>query len=295
MRATTLGTAMLVAFTACCAPSFSGLVANRNYREAICAAADGGEDRQELLRDALEEDAAVYAHVHVVSDSELTPVLGDSSSAVSQRARFARVRLRTNNLPIEDLEIDAAILDASGGSGAAPVSWETLAWATQEVLPPSQTRRTYITAGNMLRLIAATATVGLSLLFSPFRAEEVEVAAPPSEFRRVAPLASALHEAMGSGGCRALTVPTTGGATPRAGRTCEGFYMLDSSPTADWRLEVRQRFISHRIGSDLPEEDRNCAVETVSVVPLGQGSAIESRARETFGEQMRLLSEISAR
>jgi hypothetical protein len=275
----------LLAFNLGCGPNLSQLLRDHHHREAICAATEGGETQRTEVTRALERDADTYLHLHALTAEDLASTLGEAAPDVLKRVHILRVRLRTNVIPIDELEIDASLRDRADRAQAAGVTWETLAWATNEQLPPNQVHRTYLTEGNLLRLLGAITTVGISLLFSPFR--------PPSEYRRMAPLALALHEAIGTSGCRDLVLPHDNEESPRVGRSCEGFYLLETVPGANWQLEVRQRFVSHRVGSDLLDEDRLCSVSLNSVVTLGSGDELGEGTRVTFGPRMRRLREIA--
>lgn len=274
-----------------CGPRLDHLIANNHYREAICAAVDRPNTVRPPVTEALVEDLGLLAHVHLVSAEELEPLLGEETAEVQAKARFIRVRLQSDVLPIKSVQLGAAVR-ARGrtGAGAAPVSWRSLAWATEERLPPSQRRRTYATGANVLRLLGAALTLGTSLIFSPFRAEEIEVRAPQSEFVRLAPLASALHREMATTGCRPLTIPGAFERSdePMSGQVCERFFMLESSPSAQWELVIQQRFIADRAN-----DTQSCTLEHQSVIDLETLGELAATHQERFGPRMRPVRDLT--
>lgn len=50
-----------------CGPSMSSLVVNKHYREAICAANDGGDGARANVATAVATDSELYLHIHVLS------------------------------------------------------------------------------------------------------------------------------------------------------------------------------------------------------------------------------------
>src|SRR5688572_19465624 len=95
------------ALLAGCGPSLSGLVREKHYREAVCAAHDGSDSDKRAVARALGVDAGLYVHVHVVPKEELRAILGDATDKVSARAQLARVRVQSNRLPVDEVVLDA--------------------------------------------------------------------------------------------------------------------------------------------------------------------------------------------
>src|SRR4051812_32878892 len=156
MRRAAVAIALLAAG---CGPSLKELLPPRHYREALCYARDGSDrDRAEVER-ALTADADVTLHVHTLTPDELGGTLGDATKAFLARTAIAHVRIQTNSLPVDKLDLGAAV--ASDGTKAEPVTWDSLASATRERLPPHQQEKSYLTLGNAV----AVMTLGLSLLF----------------------------------------------------------------------------------------------------------------------------------
>src|SRR6185503_13530737 len=90
-----------------CGPSLKELLPQKHYREAVCYAHDGwASDRGEVLR-ALTADAEVTLHVHALTRDELLGVLGDATEPIASRATLARVRVQTNALPVDGLDVVA--------------------------------------------------------------------------------------------------------------------------------------------------------------------------------------------
>jgi hypothetical protein len=290
-----LSLSCLAPLVAGCGPSLGGLIEAKHYREAICAANDGGEgDRAEVGR-ALDKDADLLVHVHVVSAEELRPALGEATEKVIERGRLARVLVESNVLPVDELEIKAGFVTEGGLVAGLEASWEALAWATEEKLPPRRLEQTYATPGNILKGGAAVLTLGLSLLFTDFEPGTVEVDAPPSEFERMAPLATRLRAATERGGCRSPTLPAMSSATG-AGQRCAFYFMLDNVSRAPVLLDLKARYVAMRHNAESRrEEERRCAVERTFQVPLGPPSRIEEAAREKFGARMRAVAAIATR
>jgi len=278
-----------------CGPSLGGLVEAKHYREAICAAHDGGEDARTEVGRALDKDADLQVHVHVVSEEELRPVLGEATSGVLARGRLVRVLAESNVLPVDALGIEASFVTEGGLVAGLSASWETLAWVTQEKLPPRRREETYATPGNVLRGGAAVLTLGLSLLFTEFEPGSVEVDASPSEFARMAPLATRLRITTERGGCHSPTLPALSSATG-AGQRCTFYFVLDDVSRAPVFLDIKARYRAMRHNAEsLSEPDRQCAVERTFQVPLGPPAGIEEVARKKFGPRMRGLGEVARR
>jgi hypothetical protein len=285
-----------VALLGGCGPSLRGLVTAKHYREAICAAHDGSEAEQKTVLRALNEDAGIHVHVHVLSADELRPVLGDSTGAVSKRAQLARVRAQSNALPIDQLTLDVSWKTARGEIAALPVAWESLALATREKLPPRRKVSTYLTGWNLLKLGGAIFTGGLSLPFTEFNAEIVEVDAPLHEYQESAPLASALLASMPSGGCRRPRTTAAGADPP--GQICDWYFVIDQLSGAPIELEVRSRYTAMRRGGDLSDTTerglkKRCYVERASRISLGETRTLTETSRAMFGARMAPLGEVA--
>jgi hypothetical protein len=273
-----------------CAPTLTQLVADKHYREAICAGVDGYEEEAGLVADALVADADVQLHVHRITASELAPVLGEATADVAARVELVRVRLATNALPVDGYDIRMGVVEHADRYPAAPAGWESLVYATGERLPPNRTASTYATPENALKGLGAFFTVGISLLFTGGFEPSVYRTEPYREdYLAVAPLATALHDAFGASGC---------GGDPLSqsryqGRTCTAFFVLPSHDDARWRLVVEQTFGANRLPADLPEEEARCAVTHAAAVDLSGASTLRAHTRRVFGPRMRPLATLA--
>jgi len=293
MRSAALAGVLLL--LAGCGPSLGGLIEAKHYREAICAANEGGEGTRAEVGGALDKDADLQVHVHVVSAEELRPVLGAATDKVLARGRLARVMVESNVLPVDAVEFEASFVTEGGLVAGLDAGWETLAWVTQEKLPSRRREQTYATPGNFLRGGAAVLTLGLSLLFTEFQPGTLEVDAPPSEYARMAPLATRLRTTTERGGCKSPTLPALSSATG-AGQRCTFYFVLDNVSRAPVALELKARYLAMRHNAVmLREADRRCAVERTFRVPFGPPATMEEVARTKFGARTRAIGEVAAR
>lgn len=281
--------AIVLSTAGCGGPALSQLVADKHYREAICAA-ESPSSRDEVAH-ALDADAQIYVHVHVVSPDELREVLGDATDDVAGRATFVRVRAQGNALPVDRLSLAVAL--TGGGGAAKPVEWTSLAWATREHLPPQHPEETYLTGGNVLRGLAAVVTAGVYLIFDPFKPGTQMVDAPREEYERVAPHATALHDAMPPAACSDERLAGNG-------QSCEGFFVVDARGTAPLALEVKTTYEADRLegppadgGAPPTSHEDACAIETRAAIALGTPGEMAERAERTFGSRGRALAEVA--
>jgi hypothetical protein len=269
---------------AACGPQLDRLVEQRHYREAICAASDGSAEDRDVVKRALAADAGVLVHVEMIRAEHLWPLLGSSTDDVMQRARFARVRVQSNQLPVDDIDIDVAFLH-DREPASLPISWTSLASATAERLPDKRTRRTYNHPGTYLKAIGALFTFGLSLALIDERT--VEVDAPDSAYRGTAPRAHALRHAMLEARSCAERPAFHGRAT---GVSCEWYVAIDPAPQRELSLEVTVRYAAareQRHGSD------RCRLAETSTIRLGPAADLDAKTSWLFGPRMRELSRLT--
>lgn len=262
-----------------CAPRVATLVQHKHYREAICAAHDGGEARRRLVSEALAADTELYLHVERIDAAELEPILGDPATvqAVLERVHLVRITARTNTLPIDDLGLWLEIHGDEMGAAGAPIGWETLAVATGERPPGPHQYETYATVGNALRILGAVVTVGVSLRFTRFGKRTVTMAAPPQEYASRMPIAAALVQALPAPYCEGAGLSARDG---EAGLSCHGTFVLDRSPSARWTLTFSQTFVV--------DGDAQCSHRRVSRVEIGRTDEWST----VFGPRMRRLDEL---
>lgn len=271
-----------------CGPSLKELLPSKHYREAVCYARDGSERDRGEVQKALMADADMTLHVHALTPDELRGVLGDATDAFTARTTIARVRVQTNALPVDGLDVVAAV--ASDGTKAEPVTWDSLASVTKEPLPPHRQEKSYATVGNAIAVL----TFGLSLLFGVGGdSRTVDVDAPHEDYARMAPRATALHDALRSAGCSA--VPSS---KATIGRACEGYFLIDTTRDAPVRLEIAVRYVAKREGAQVddmqvPEPEKRCELTAQSAVPLGRSRDLGRGTLAMFGKGPRRLAEIS--
>lgn len=280
--------ALACALLAGCGPALPGLVADRHYREALCAAHDGDDHDRAVVRDALQRDAGILLHVHVASAAELRGELGDDTAGVMARARFVRVIAQSDVLPIDAVQLSASFGNDAGQVSGLAAAWPTLAWMTGETLPPRRTTQTWITGRNVLAAGAALFSAGLSLFFEGFRPETIEVDAPPSEYHRVAPHASALRALSEAAACQEHRLSSVDGA----GQRCAWYFVLDAASASPVTLHLTARFEAHRVGA-IAASERACVVERAWEVPLGAVTSVEETALARFGAEMRAITAVA--
>lgn len=264
-----------------CGPNLQSLVQAKHYREAICAAHDGtAEDRRMVVR-ALDKDADLHLHVHVVSKDELQPVLGYATNATIARGRILRVGMQSNVLPIDSLGLQATFTTDAGRTAGLVADWSTLALITNEKLPPNRVDQTYATGENFLKGVGVFFTLGWSLLFTNFNPGNVEVQAPYSEFLRLAPHTTALHNTTATAGCTAI------GAADGAGQKCTWYFVLDNISRTPVAFELETSYVSLRqTGKRSPDVEEKCLVKRPIRIPLGKPQDIEKISRDLFGSKM---------
>ncbi len=265
-----------------CGPAVTTLVADRHYREAVCAAHDGRG--RGLVERALDDDANLQVHAQVIETAMVR-------EALSRHERVApvtlfRVSAQSDVLPLDAIELSAAVGTIDGGAAALPVRWDTLVWATGERLPPRRTAQTYLTGGNLLRAGAAVATLGVSLLFTDFRPDTVSVDATPADYARTAPYATRLHTLTERAGCR----PHDPGGG--AGVRCEWFFLYASPSRSPLTMALTARFISNRLDPER-RDPTACMVTRGALVMLGRADTLAAELDARFGERSRPLREVA--
>lgn len=266
-----------------CGPRLETLTSQHHYREAVCAAADGSSGDRAYVGGALIRDLDPSVHVEVIERAHLAHALdqrGDPDE-ISRRARFVRVRLESNVIPVDD--VDAGIAFTAGGrTVGAPVTWPILAMITGERLPPQVPYSTYAHRGTYAKLLLAFVTGGVSLLYVPFRRRSYLEDAPRSEYLKVAPAASALRDAMQPDRCTSL--PGRDGL----GMSCTWYAAIDPSVEGPLELELAVAYAARRV-----THDPACRLQRSYTIPLGDARELATRMPRTFGPRMRPLRELT--
>lgn len=272
-----------LAFACGCGGALPAAVSAKHYREAICGAYDGSDSDKAFVADALATDADVYVHVHVVTQEELAAIVPTGAGPIHQRAHFVRVIVRSNELPVDGLELTGGFRGRGKEVVAAPIDWKSIAWVTDEKLPPKREAQTSVTFGNIGRVALAGLTLGLSLPFTQFDRRTIMIDAPYEEYKRTAPKTTALVDAFSRrGGCRATTLIEKGGGF--AGQHCEGWFVVERTSTEAVQLHVTSTYTSKRIGvpTSAPDEERICTVKSDRAVDLGAASDLETTAQRVW-------------
>jgi hypothetical protein len=286
--------AVFVVVATGCGPNLHALAEHRHYREAICGAHDGSSGERETVGAALDRDAGIAVHAHAITVRELAGVVGDAAQPIAERARFTRIEVQTNALPVDGLTISAQ-LDDGYTPIASPVDWDALARTTGERLPGKRRETTYITGGNVLRVIAGIATAGIAplgaaMIGHPFTFDEgtIEVDAPDDEYRKLAPRAHALFHAMDAAGC----APDGPLSRDAVGTRCTWFFAMDRNLHAAAELRLTIRYRAERETGDRPGQ--SCVVDRVERINLGRATELDATLEQTFGSRMRTLDELRA-
>jgi len=264
--------ALAVLALAACGPPLAPLLEHRHYREAICAGADGFAGDRAAVRRALAANAEAQLHV------EMVPV-ASVAELVTGRVRFARVRLQTNALPVDNMQASAAI------SHGAHVDWRVLAAATGEQLPPNRIAYTYLNGNTMLKGLAAMLTFGASLPFTRFEQRAVEVAPTPTDYLAIAPHATALHAVMTERGCGDVGLAGTG-------LSCEWLVAIDAAPADDIVLDLAVDYVAHRHD---PDDRDACRVGDTIRIPLGRAGELDATTARMFGPRARRIDGLDRR
>lgn len=264
-----------------CGPRLSALVEHKHYREAICAADDGGQRARGLVARGLVADTETYVHVHRIAAGELARLVGPQlADEALTRVNLVKIVVRTNTLPVDELTLDVTVQGEDMSAAAAPVSWEALAVATGEQVPAPEQVRNYATIGNLLRGIGVVATAGLSLRYTNFQPRTWLMAAPLAVYERDMPKAAALLAALPPVRCEGVGLHAGG----TVGQRCTGFFVFDRSSTTQWTLTLAQAYVATRevAGGDV------CRYERTTSVAIGDSE----RWAGLFGPRMRRLEEL---
>ncbi len=268
-----------------CAPSVRDLVANRHYREAVCAAYEANDPSiTRTVSEGLLDDLGLKVHAQLVR----APLLDELQRARTPDRAVAMVRFDTQSdvLPLEDASIRASFGSerslfveraARGGIGVYPATIAGLAAVTGEELPRGHRVTTYITGANVLRGMAALATAGLSLLFSPMQSETFSVGPSDAEVRRAAPRATELAVHVQRTGCARI---------PQGAWRCRWYAIIDER--ADAELFVR---LSMTYRADAPRRRETvCYLEGQARLSLGRVGDLSRTLPERFGQRAISLS-----
>ena len=263
--------ALALVAVAGCGPSLGVLARDHHDREAVCGAHDGASGARARVARALAEQANPLVFADEVPRASVARVAGDGPSLA---ARFVRVSVQTNLLPVDALDVSAAI------RGGAAVDWNVLAGLTGEALPAPREVETYLTAGNTLRALGAFFTAGLALPYMRFTPGTERVDAPDEEYARKAPRAHALHEAMEQTGC---TNP--GWKGEGAGARCRWFFAVP--PGQPLVLELELAFSADPVDRSGEPGDDRCTIRYATTVELGPPEGLDrvfSGRWQTLGE-----------
>lgn len=263
-----------------CAPRLSELVEKHHYREAVCAAYEGGAEERAFVTQAIARDGRAHLHVETVHGMHLERVLGPDDPMIGV-ARFARVKLQLDAIPVDDVSASISLRDAKGDVAAVPLSRRALVALTGEALPSPVTFSTYRHMGTFWRVVGVLFSLGMSLPFTEFRERTFSVAAPDVHFQASAPRAHALLHAMRSG---CTIVPSRRGTTSK-GLSCEWFVSIIAAREQMMHLDVTLSYSANRVRGDPA-----CEVAWTSSITLGRADELALSLSRRFGGRMRPLA-----
>lgn len=246
-----------------CGPSTTQLVAHKHHREALCA-----QSNEEEVARALFQDTNAFIHLHVVTDDELARAVGPAAPAVAARARFVRLELETNRIPVDGMRV---AIRAEPAVVTRP-SYPRLAQITGEALPAAEARSTVLTPNNVLQAGAILFSGGLWLLTNPsFDRGTTYVDAPPEKYRAMAPIAFALHEATGETDDRCAASLSSAREEAPVGLHCATYLVVDRPVSRPIDLVLTFGWVAYRWRPEQrdtqPEERDTCIVEHTVRIP----------------------------
>jgi hypothetical protein len=269
------------------------LLERGQYTEALCAvqAFDQTEHRTALTR-SLREALDPAIHLHGVSKEELSALIGDRAERLLERAVVLRTRHDSRMVNLERFELATALSTPGRETEPLPLTLETLADLTQEVLPeaqtveygPSKPRQIADAAQNVghvgasLIELLTLGVIPLSKLVpaAPHRASGSHTIDPTkSELVEAAPVAARVQAALDSRGYQG-----------DPGITYDSFAVWRRPPRgAPVKLTIVSRYSGYS-----PEGD--CELIDGIEIGLSPNQTIEQSIRSLFGNRMRRLSEL---
>ncbi len=276
-----------------CGPSSQQLLAGNHFREATCAIAEGEVDAQEVSL-AFTRALDPQLHVEVMSDETVAAAAPQAPAEVRGRVLFVRVRVVTNEVPIDHLAVS---LEAVGQVPAHPMELDALAKLTGERAPASHTSTETHYIENAVSGAISIFTLGL--IDPAQRGPTTHVVPPlPLEWKLTAPNAYDLYTAFSGPGCEehrrgpddAQHVSMTCAATFMVERVGTGSLALDMG--VDYQAARLSRNQEMRSAAD--DASWTCRLKTRLHVPLGPVGDLSKATLATFGPRFRAVKELDA-
>jgi hypothetical protein len=274
-----------------CGPKTSELLDGHHYREATCAVTQGAASRDEVAS-AMSRALDPRLHVEVISDEVLATVAPGTTPDMRARVLLVRVRIATNDIPIDHLELSLA---SKGDVSARPMDLPALAGLTGERVPPNHTVVTTHTLENIVSAGVAIFSLGL---LDPGQRGPSTTETPPTddEWQAAAPTAFSVAAAFPSRGCTERKSGTDD--APRIGASCEASLLVERRAGGSLVLDLGVAYQAERLRKNeqarygVGESDRKCRVEERVRVPLGPVATLAQSTAATFGTRYRGADEI---
>jgi hypothetical protein len=272
-----------------CGPQVPALLDGHHYREATCAATEGAGAPNDVTT-AMTRALDPQMHVEVVSDTTLSGAVPEATREMRERALVVRVRLMTNDIPIDHL---ALALATTGDVSARPMEMNALAGLTGERIPPSHTVTESHTIENIFRAGVAVFSAGL---LDPGQRGDTTRVEPPSteEWKAAAPIASHIFESFPSPGCDERR--SGDDEAPRVGASCEATLLVEPRAGGELALDLDLLYTADRLARthDLrgPEDAWKCRLKERIRIPLGPVATLASNTSATFGARYRSATEV---
>jgi hypothetical protein len=289
-RATALSVGALCALLCACGPNTSELLDGHHYREATCAVTQGAASPDEVTS-AMTRALEPRLHVEVISDEALAAVAPTTTAEQRARVLLVRVRLMTNDIPIDHIALSLA---PKGDVSARPMDMNALVAITGERTPPNHTVVTTHTLENIVSAGVAIFSLGL---IDPGQRGPSTTEVPPTEdeWAAAAPTAFSVFSAFPSPGCEERK--TGDDDAPRIGAKCEASLLVERRGGGALALDFGVAYVADRLARNKEkrggvEDQWKCRIKERIHVPLGPVDTLAQSTAATFGTRYRGAGEI---
>ena len=284
-----------------CGPAVGPMLAGNHFREATCAvdAARGSDATQGASDEARDVSVAItraldpQLHVDVLSDEAVAAAAPAAPSDVRARVLFVRVRVVTNDIPVDHLGLS---VNTSGDAPSHPMDLEALAKLTSERAPASHTRTETHYLDNIVSGAVTIFTLGL--IDPGHRGPTTSVVpAEPFEWEESAPNAHSLYTAFTGSGC----APHRSGPddAPHVGMACDATFLVERAAAGSLALDLGVEYRALRLSrtpdlrDDAAEATWTCRLKTRVRVPLGPVRELPHATAAAFGPRFRAVQELA--
>lgn len=121
-----------------CRPPLRRLTEQRQYDQALCAAAHASRDPERDLAYVsrrIDADARPRLHLHAVPRAELVRALGDAGSRLADEAVLVRAVIAIDGVQVDDFGVRVGLVGPQGPVLAEPANVTQLAARTGETIP----------------------------------------------------------------------------------------------------------------------------------------------------------------